>query len=86
MPADPPDPGVLFDTIMVRKEFKPHPDELSSMLFYLASIIIHGWLLNLRLSYEDWWLTLVRSLPHQPHGLKYLDDVVVSRPCTALRE
>lgn len=52
LPADPPDAGVLFDTVMVRKEFKPHPDKISSMLFYLASIIIHGRLLLLRLSYE----------------------------------
>lgn len=27
---------------MARDEFKPHPARLSSMLFYLGSIIIHG--------------------------------------------
>ncbi|KAK5120264.1 hypothetical protein LTR85_006470 [Meristemomyces frigidus] len=38
-----PDPGVLFDTMMARKhpEGTPHPAKISSMLFYLASIIIH---------------------------------------------
>lgn len=38
-----PDPGVLFDTMMARKDPKgtPHPAKISSMLFYLASIIIH---------------------------------------------
>jgi len=36
-----PDPGTLFDTLMVRKKFKPHPSSISSMLFYLATIITH---------------------------------------------
>jgi Animal haem peroxidase len=36
-----PDAGVLFDSIMARKTFKPHPNKISSVLFYLASIIIH---------------------------------------------
>ena len=40
-PADHPDPADLFDTLMARDQFKPHPAKLSSMLFYLASIIIH---------------------------------------------
>jgi linoleate 8R-lipoxygenase / 9,12-octadecadienoate 8-hydroperoxide 8R-isomerase len=36
-----PDPGVVFDSIMTRKTFKPHPNKISSVLFYLASIIVH---------------------------------------------
>ncbi|PGH27261.1 hypothetical protein AJ80_00971 [Polytolypa hystricis UAMH7299] len=36
-----PDPGTIFDSLLARKEFKPHPNKISSMLFYLASIIIH---------------------------------------------
>lgn len=38
-----PDPAVLFDTLLARKEAKgtEHPNRISSMLFYLASIIIH---------------------------------------------
>lgn len=36
-----PDPGVLFDTLMARGKPKEHPNKISSMLFYLASIIIH---------------------------------------------
>ena len=38
-----PDPGTLFDSLMARKspEGKTHPNKISSMLFYLASIIIH---------------------------------------------
>jgi hypothetical protein len=40
-PGNMPDPGVLFDTLMARKESKEHPNKISSMLFYIASIIIH---------------------------------------------
>jgi cytochrome P450 len=36
-----PDPGVIFDSVMTRKHSEPHPNKISSMLFYLASIIIH---------------------------------------------
>lgn len=39
--ADLPEPEDLFDNLMVRDQFKPHPAKISSMLFYLASIIIH---------------------------------------------
>ena len=38
---DLPEPEDLFDNLMARHQFKPHPAKLSSMLFYLASIIIH---------------------------------------------
>jgi linoleate 8R-lipoxygenase/9,12-octadecadienoate 8-hydroperoxide 8R-isomerase len=37
-----PDPGQIFDTLMARGDkFEPHPNGISSVLFYLASIIIH---------------------------------------------
>lgn len=36
-----PDPGVVFEAVMKRKEPKEHPNKISSILFYLASIIIH---------------------------------------------
>jgi linoleate 8R-lipoxygenase / 9,12-octadecadienoate 8-hydroperoxide 8R-isomerase len=36
-----PDPGVIFDSIMTRKHREPHPNKISGVLFYLASIIIH---------------------------------------------
>ena len=39
--ADLPEPEDLFDNLMARDTFKPHPAKLSSMLFNLASIIIH---------------------------------------------
>lgn len=41
-PAYPPEPEALFDSVLIRKGFTPHPNKISSMLFYLASIIIHG--------------------------------------------
>lgn len=37
-----PDPGVIFDAVLARHgEPKEHPNKISSMLFYLAAIIIH---------------------------------------------
>jgi hypothetical protein len=37
-----PDPGDIFDSLMSRgNKFESHPNKISSMLFYLASIIIH---------------------------------------------
>ncbi|PSN61193.1 heme peroxidase [Corynespora cassiicola Philippines] len=36
-----PDPGVIFDSVMTRKHAELHPNRISSVLFYLASIIIH---------------------------------------------
>lgn len=36
-----PDAGVVFDSVMVRKHSEKHPNRISSVLFYLASIIIH---------------------------------------------
>lgn len=42
-PGSLPDPAVLFESVMARKntEGTQHPSKISSMLFYLASIIIH---------------------------------------------
>ncbi|RDW75784.1 hypothetical protein BP5796_06605 [Coleophoma crateriformis] len=46
------DPGVIFDAVMSRGNggFKPHPNNVSSMLYYIASIIIHD---CFRTSHED---------------------------------
>lgn len=41
MPAALPDPETLFDTLLLRNKFEEHPNKISSVLFYLASIIIH---------------------------------------------
>lgn len=37
-----PDPGVVFDNLMARGDkFEPHPNGISSMLFYFATLIVH---------------------------------------------
>lgn len=41
-PAIMPDPGTIFDSLLAREGFKEHPNKISSVLFYIASIIIHG--------------------------------------------
>ncbi|KAF8454382.1 heme peroxidase [Terfezia claveryi] len=40
-PMSLPDAGLVFDSVMSRREYRPHPNNVSSMLFYVASIIIH---------------------------------------------
>ncbi|OQU97287.1 hypothetical protein CLAIMM_03240 [Cladophialophora immunda] len=36
-----PDPGLLFDSLLAREEFKPHPNNVSSIFFNWASLVIH---------------------------------------------
>ena len=36
-----PDPGLIFDCLFARTSFKKHPNNVSSILFYWASLIIH---------------------------------------------
>ena len=36
-----PDPGLVFDSVMGRDSFIPHPNKVSSVFFYWASLIIH---------------------------------------------
>ncbi|GAA6048556.1 hypothetical protein JCM3770_006551 [Rhodotorula araucariae] len=40
MPS-PPDAGVVFDALLRRKEFHPHPSGISSLLFSFATLITH---------------------------------------------
>jgi hypothetical protein len=37
-----PDPNLIFDAVMKRTEFRKHPNNVSSVLWYWATIIIHG--------------------------------------------
>ncbi|KAI9860958.1 MAG: hypothetical protein M1813_005637 [Trichoglossum hirsutum] len=53
-----PDPGVIFDSIMAREKFTRHPNNISSMLFYVASIIIHD---LFRTSHQDSNISLTSS-------------------------
>jgi hypothetical protein len=59
-PADLPDCGLIFDSIMDRGRFgfKPHPNKVSSMLYYIASIIIHD---CFRTSHEDFNVSTTSS-------------------------
>lgn len=41
MQAPRPDPEVVYEAVLKRKKFEPHPNNISSVLFYVASIIIH---------------------------------------------
>jgi hypothetical protein len=41
MPGALPDPGLIFDSIFSRDTYKKHPNNVSSILFYWASLIIH---------------------------------------------
>ncbi|KAH9994375.1 linoleate diol synthase [Xylariaceae sp. FL0662B] len=36
-----PDPGLIFDSVMKRTEYRKHPNNVSSLLWYWATIIIH---------------------------------------------
>ncbi|KAK4101146.1 heme peroxidase, partial [Parathielavia hyrcaniae] len=36
-----PDPSLIYDSVMKRTEYKKHPNNVSSVLWYWASIIIH---------------------------------------------
>ncbi|KAL8761616.1 MAG: hypothetical protein Q9184_002263 [Pyrenodesmia sp. 2 TL-2023] len=40
-PGAMPDPGLVFDSVMARDGFKEHPNKVSSVFFYWASLIIH---------------------------------------------
>ena len=40
-PGSLPDPGLIFDSIFARREYKEHPNKVSSILYYWATLIIH---------------------------------------------
>lgn len=37
-----PDPETVFESVMARDKFKKNPNNVSSILWYWATIIIHG--------------------------------------------
>lgn len=39
--ANLPDEGLVFDTVMAREEYRPHPNGVSSFFFNWASLVIH---------------------------------------------
>ncbi|EPQ51552.1 heme peroxidase [Gloeophyllum trabeum ATCC 11539] len=56
-----PDPGLVFDTLLKREKFEPHPGGISSLFFAFADLIIHclfntdprDWTKNATNSYLD---------------------------------
>ncbi|KAL6303709.1 heme peroxidase [Sparassis latifolia] len=56
-----PDPGLVFDTLLKRDEFVPHPGGISSLFFAFADLVIHSifntnamdWTINDASSYLD---------------------------------
>ncbi|KAF1951021.1 hypothetical protein CC80DRAFT_575965 [Byssothecium circinans] len=53
-----PDAGVVFDSVMTRKHAELHPNRISSVLFYLASIIIHD---CFRTDHRDYAVSMTSS-------------------------
>lgn len=53
-----PDPSLVYDSVLARKEFRPHPNAISSVLFYIASIIIHD---CFHTSHEDYAISETSS-------------------------
>ena len=56
-----PDPGLVFDTLLKRDKFVPHPGGISSLFFAFADLVIHSifhtnprdWRINNASSYLD---------------------------------
>jgi hypothetical protein len=56
-----PDPGLVFDTLLRREKFVPHPGGISSLFFAFADLVIHSifntnrmdWAVNDNSSYLD---------------------------------
>lgn len=40
-PGSLPDPGLIFDAVFARETYREHPNKVSSVLYYWASLIIH---------------------------------------------
>ncbi|KAG8827835.1 hypothetical protein FRC18_009804 [Serendipita sp. 400] len=49
--AEQPDPGLIFDSLLKRDHFKPHPAGNSAMMFGFATLVIHS---CFRTNHEDW--------------------------------
>jgi cytochrome P450 len=59
MPASElPDPGLLFDSLLRRDGFTPHPSGVSSLMFGFATLVIHS---IFRTSHSDWTINETSS-------------------------
>jgi len=85
-----PDPEIIFDTLMAREKFEPHPNRISSVLFYLATIIIHDIFQTVSLTIgsrdiarrkhmwsKNWEKWLTRAHFTGPPRLQHEQDLVV---------
>jgi len=90
-PAALPEPETLFDSLLARKSFKEHPNKISSTLFYLASIIIHGkWIypetaLRSGVKTISWThLTFTRPFPDRSERQLDLTNLFIPGPVSSL--
>lgn len=68
-----PDPGLIFDLLIKREEFKPHPAGLSGLFFNFATSVIHSvfrtsrtdWNINETSSYVDMGILYGNTQGHQ---------------------
>ncbi|KAI6089298.1 linoleate diol synthase precursor [Hypoxylon rubiginosum] len=90
-----PDPGLIFDSIMNRgggTSFREHPNKVSSMLFYLATIITHDLFqtdsrdinVNLSSSYLD-LSPLYGNNAEEQKGMRTFKDGLLKPDCFATR-
>lgn len=70
MPGALPDPYLVFDSIFSRgpndEHYRENDNNVSSMLFYTAGIIIHGWFSDDPFAIAERELMLDRFVPNQP--------------------
>ena len=87
-----PDPSIIFDSVLVRKKFKPHPTKISSMLFYLATLIVHDVFksdfqnpgMNLNSSYLD-LSPLYGNSQEEQNTVRTFEDGMLKPDCFADR-
>lgn len=53
-----PDPELVFDTLLKRDKFEPHPDRISSLFFAFADLVIHS---IFNTSHSDWGINNTSS-------------------------
>ncbi|KAI9706373.1 MAG: hypothetical protein M1836_003378 [Candelina mexicana] len=83
-----PDPSTIFDCVMARKDYTPHPNKISSMLFYVASIIIHDLFrtdhVNFNKSQTSSYLDLAPlygSVQHEQDAIRTFKDGKIKPDC-----
>ena len=78
-----PDPSLIYDSVMKRTEYKKHPNNVSSVLWYWASIVIHGGY-EIRMWDDGGSNKACRSLLDRLPRLEQVQDVLVPRPLAAV--